>query len=380
MIMFFEFILKLIKRRKLLFNNPCYFHTYFLQNELRNLGYQVDTYVTWDYPKSFIWYHSYEMIRPPFIPDNRLKSYVNAIHQLYLYATSEYIISLGGVMGGWWGFVVTKIFRSKQLCVISSCATEARMSSWMMVGNGRLCNNCGLLKNNTNHCTETHADQRLKSRLLFSHGEITSGAVSFSETPNERAIPFISCDKSFFNRELVIPHHLKINKKEGFVYIIHSFAADKNRLQSDGLNPIKGTKFILDAIDRLINEGYKIELINPTNIIQKDMRFLQLQADFCVEELFYGWWGSTPLECAALGIPSLLFIDPDFEAHWYTNFPDLKGYIPFLNTTHHNVYSNIKLLCDNPVIRDDLSRKSLIFADKFLDTKKNARSLLSILN
>ena len=350
-----------------------------MQKELRRLGYKVDTYVTWDYPKYLIWYEPNEMIRPPFIANNRFLSYLNAIHQLFLYATSEHILSLGGVMGGWWGFIVTRIFRTKQFCIISSCATEARMSSWAMVGNGRLCNNCGLLKNNTNHCTDSHADKRLQARLLYSSGEITSGAISFSETPNERAIPFISCDNSFFNRQLVIPEHLKINKKNGFIYIIHSYAADKNRLQGDGFNPIKGTKFILEAINRLNSEGYKIELINPTNIKQKDMRFLQLQADFCVEELFYGWWGSTPLECAALGVPSLLYIDPTFEKHWYTNFPELKGFIPFLNTSKHNIYSNIKLLCDDPDLRRELSRDSLIFADKFLDPRKNAQSLLSIL-
>lgn len=367
-------------RRKVLFNTPCYFHTYFLQIALRKMSVGADTYVHWNYPNKLLWYKSDEMIRPLFNSENIVLRFLNNIQRMYLYLTSESIISLGNVIGGKWGHIICNVFGRKQLCILSSCAMDARRSTWISQGKERLCNNCGLYKNGKARCSDQEADDRYLDRKKFSVGEISSGAIPFCEAPNEKAIPFICCDKEFFNPDLVIPEKFKIKKKEGFTYIIHSYAKDKDRLSANGLNPIKGTALILDTIERLKEEGYKIEIINPTNVHQTNLRFLQLQADFCVEELNYGWWGSTPLECAALGIPTILYLDPEFLEHWKTNFGDLYELIPFYNANPSNLDEAIKTLCNDTSLRMRLGKKSLEFADKFLDPEKNATHILNLIN
>ena len=367
-------------RRKILFITPSYFSTYFLQNSLRKLGYHADTYVFWSYPDSFLWYKPNEMIRPIFDSKNKLLILIDNIRRMYLCVTSECVFSLGNVIGGRWGHIICKIFGRKQMCVLTSCALEARMSTWIKVGNGRLCDNCGLRLNKKNYCNDLESDKRLVDRKNYSIGEVSSGAIPFSEAPNEKPIPFFCCDKNYFNPKIEIPDSYKIKKKKDFIYIIHSYAEDKDRLNNDGINPIKGTPAILSAIHRLKEEGYNIELINPSKIDQMHMRFLQVQADFCVDELLYGWWGCTPLECAALGIPTIVYLDPNFLAHWKKNFPQLSELIPFLSATKETVYDTIKVLCDNPSLRFDLSKKSKEFAAIFLDPDKNAQNIIDIIN
>lgn len=344
------------------------------------MGYEVNTYVRWDYPDFLLWYESNEMIRPLFKSQASIPKFFNGIRLLYLCITSECIVSLGSVIGGKYGFIISKVFGRKQICIISSCALEARMSTWIAETYGRLCSNCGLRKNNKAYCGNQESDARLKARELYSIGEITSGAIPFTEVPNETAIPFISCATDYFNPAIDIPVEWKIDKKDDFIYIIHSYAADSNRLDNDELNPIKGTSAILAAVDKLRDEGYKIEIINPTKVHQKNMRFLQVQADFCVDELLYGWWGSTPLECAALGVPTILHLDPIFVRHWKQNFPHLADLIPFYNATPVTIYEAIKKLCDSPELRRELSAKSLRFAEEFLDPHKNAKGIIDVID
>lgn len=377
---FHEIWSRFMTRRKVLFNTPSYFHTYFLQKAMRQMGIKVDTYVPWEYPEMLLWYKSDEMIRPLFKNTNIFFRFVNNLRIMYLFITSECVFSLGTVIGGKAGFMINKIFGRKQMCNLSSCAMDARMSSWEKVGNGRLCDNCGLRLNNKNYCTDELSDKRLKARTKYSIGEISSGAIPFCEAPNEKAIPFICCDSEYFNQDLVIPDDLKIDKKPGYIYIIHSFANDQNRSNKKNLNPIKGTEFIFKALESLGAEGYKIELINPTDLHQSKLRFLQVQADFCVDELRYGWWGSTPLECAALGVPAIVYMDPIFMNHWKKNFPELKEAIPFISATPETVYSAIKLLCDDLILRKELSEKSLIFSKAFLDPNKNAKCLIDVID
>ena len=319
------------------------------------------------------------MIRPKFNSQNKIKTFINKMHLFWYLITSENVISLGDVFNGKIGKILN-FLNIKQYCVISSCAHEAPLSVWQKIGNGRLCNNCNLKSKNIHICKDNLFQVKFNNRKIYSSGEITLGYFPNAMVPNQIVLPFISCDKKYFNPDIKIPKKFKINKRSDTVYIIHSYFNDQVRIGEDGLNKIKGTKFIINAIDRLKQEGFKIKLINPTNMKQKDLRYVQVQCDICVEELNYGWWGSTPLECASLGVPTIVFMDKHFKDIWKKNFPELSGSIPFVNSSTDEIYKQLKKLCKSESLRNKIKNKSLKFSKLFLDPEKNAKTFLRKLN
>ena len=94
---------------------------------------------------------------------------------------------------------------------------------------------------------------------------------------------------------------------------MHGFH-NKGREQNN--KNIKGSPFIKLAIDRLIKEGHEIEYLFLNDIDSNKMRYYQTQADIIVEQLIYGWWGSSGIETMALGKPVICYLRDE----WKNNF------------------------------------------------------------
>ena len=75
---------------------------------------------------------------------------------------------------------------------------------------------------------------------------------------------------------------------------MHSSYEDKNRNIND--KDIKGSMHYFSAVNKLIDEGFEIEHHIYEIQILESMRYYQVQADIIVEQLIYGWWGSTAIE------------------------------------------------------------------------------------
>lgn len=385
----------LIKRFDLIFHVPLYFHTYFLQQALILQGYRVSTVIPWDYPAFVNWYlpdHAlYSPVRriverlPVKLVKKRLvRKLFSAIDQIFFFvyfARARAILSRGHIFSGIRGRVLKFIFKTRQYCFLSSCALEASMKTWQAVPGCDMCEHCELRIKNLHYCQEHLAEARLNQRIRFSSGEIATGAFPFSEAPRELMVPFLCCSPVQFNPDLEIPRHYVLERDSpDQLLVLHSYAQDSSRINAQGgLNTIKGTDHLLHAVHTLREEGLNIKLVNLTGYNQQDLRYLQVQADLCVDELRYGWWGSTPLECAALGVPTIVYINYLFAAFWQKNYPEFATLIPFLSADTSTITDVLRMLCLDPALRNELRQKSLRFAQAYLDPDRNARRLAEAL-
>lgn len=383
------------KRFDLVFHVPVYFHTYFLQRSLQACGYRVTTTIPWDYPAYVNWYAPGQVITSPahfiakrlslhLLKRRILRRALSAIDQIFFFGffvCSRIVFSRGDVFGGLRGLLLKHVFRVRQYCMLTSCALEARMETWQSVPGWDMCDHCELRNKNLHYCHDYLAERRLKRRQRFSLGEIATGAFPFSEAPNELFVPFLNCSKQFFSPDLKVPSEYRVDRDSpDQLIVIHSFAQDETRLASkDFLNPAKGTDHLLHAVHTLREEGLNIKLVNLTGYNQQDLRYLQVQADLCVDELRYGWWGSTPLECAALGVPTIVYINYLFAAFWQKNYPEFATLIPFLSADTSTITDVLRMLCLDPALRSELRQKSLRFAQAYLDPDRNARRLAEAL-
>jgi len=71
---------------------------------------------------------------------------------------------------------------------------------------------------------------------------------------------------------------------------------------------IKGTRFILDAVNRLQSEGLPLEFVLAEELPHDEVMDLFARADLVVDQLLIGWYGAVAVEAMALGKPVICYI------------------------------------------------------------------------
>ena len=70
---------------------------------------------------------------------------------------------------------------------------------------------------------------------------------------------------------------------------------------------VKGTEYVVEAVNDLKREGYKIELDLVMNMPHQNAVEHYKQADIVVDQLLVGWYGVFAIECMALGKPVCVY-------------------------------------------------------------------------
>ncbi len=151
----------------------------------------------------------------------------------------------------------------------------------------------------------------------------------------------------------------------GKIRIYHSFSNSKTR------GDIKGTTFIKQAVERLQSEGHNVEFVFCDGVPNLDVRYFQAQADIAVEQIRFGAYGSTLIECMAMGLPTLSYLREDVKER------APKG-IPLVNATPETVYDELKKLVLDEDLRKKIGRESREFAEKNFSHIEIARKLEKI--
>ena len=66
------------------------------------------------------------------------------------------------------------------------------------------------------------------------------------------------------------------------------------------------------------------------------MKYYQVQADIVVEQLIYGWWGSTGVETMSLGKPVICYLRESQMKEFNNNYPEIKS-IPIVKANVFNI-------------------------------------------
>ncbi len=70
----------------------------------------------------------------------------------------------------------------------------------------------------------------------------------------------------------------------------------------------KGTRYVVQAVERLKAEGVALELVLVEGIARRDARELYERADLVVDQLLAGWYGGLAVEAMALGKPVVSYL------------------------------------------------------------------------
>ena len=133
---------------------------------------------------------------------------------------------------------------------------------------------------------------------------------------------------------------------------------------------IKGTDYILKALENLEKKGYDFELLLVEGLSNAEARKVYERADVLVDQLLVGWYGGLAVEAMALGKPVLVYIrEEDLKF-----IPEqMKDDLPFVRVTPETIEQGLQKVLEMP--KDELvswARKSRAYVEKWHDPIKVA--------
>jgi glycosyltransferase involved in cell wall biosynthesis len=128
---------------------------------------------------------------------------------------------------------------------------------------------------------------------------------------------------------------------------------------------VKGTRFVLEAVQRLESEGTPFKFVLVEGLSNAEARQLYQQADLLVDQLLIGWYGGLAVELMALGKPVVCYIrEEDLKF-----IPAaMRAELPIINATPATIYATLKTwLTDRKDELAAVGRKSRAFAERWHD-------------
>ena len=151
----------------------------------------------------------------------------------------------------------------------------------------------------------------------------------------------------------ITPHPLK--SKGDIIRILHA----------PNHKEIKGTKYVVQAIEQLKTEGYNIEFVFVQGVSNKKMIELIQSVDIVVDQLIMGCYAMFAMESMACGKPTICYIRDDLKFLFENTGCIEPNELPLISATPTTIKNTLKSLIDNRGSWVDISRKSREYVEKY---------------
>ena len=380
-------------KNSILFVRPDYHCSFFYRDEFRRLGWKADIFVDWNYPSNLL-YSDQGLLRPPRIQfsKNIIIRWINYVLSAFWWLSKfwryEYHLYYGRppavnffenklLLTKLFGFDfllelwLSKFFGVKLLYLPTGCHDEETRENFGKLDDANICNNCGFY----DRCDDKLHNLNFARIRRFFNAVVGFGSVESSQF-KKHFVNYKSIDLKLWSPEIAIPSKLRLPAIKN-LRILHSTYLENSGRRWKGRN-IKGSPYVLEAIEKLKAEGYPIEYYYITNKPSNQIRFYQAQADIIVEQLIYGCWGSTGVETMALGKPVVCYLRKDWKERFFMTFPEFKK-LPIVEANTETVYEQLKNLVKDAAYRREKGIESRLFAESFFDPVKNTKGLIKVL-
>jgi hypothetical protein len=384
------------RKNSILFVRPDYHCSFFYRDEFRKKGWKADIFVESDYPQNLL-YSSKEILTPPMLKGkaSRVKGLVNQLlmftwwhtifwkYNTHLYYGFPPIIGLGKLLERifpfsrfvgqdfCWELWIAKLFGIKLIFIPTGCYDSDLKQTFQTFDDGNVCNNCGFFDKCDDN-VNARAFSRIRKYFDFAIG----GDIKLSKEMIEKPIKYKALDLNLWHPDIDIPTEHRLPPTQN-LRILHSAYLDKSDRTWKGRN-IKGSPYVVAAIEQLQAEGYPVEYLYISNKPSNEMRFYQAQADIVVEQLIYGWWGSTGVETMALGKPVVCYIRPSWKELFLSLNTEYED-IPIVDADTLTIYESLKKLVVDANYRKEKGKESRLFAERHFSPVENVKALIHIL-
>ena len=256
---------------------------------------------------------------------------------------------------------------------ISGCNTgvsKQTVGDWSRHGGSNVCETC-VWDDRPDVCAP---EKSLNfGKMLETHCSLVCGEavprLDYMNLPCVISEPLTMClDEHFWSPDLQVPERFRIDNPAGEILIYHGMGEKDSR--SDGRKNIKGTHAITLAVERLREEGHPVRFVFATGMSNRDVRFMQVQADIIVDQLNYGRYGAQAREGMMLAKPVICYINK----HEVIGEPlSLWNECPLVSASEQTVYEELKRLVMDAGLRRDIGHASRAYAMKWHSPTQCAR-------
>jgi hypothetical protein len=373
--------------KRVLFAGQAYYNAWYLSRVLRDLGWKADV-LNWDMnPTSQIYYHGEDFCFDVEAVDLQEQMLGFCVAALYAYDVFHFS-NVGGIAFGW---SVERVFEThfgahseiellkdlgkKIVYSNNGCLDGVSQTVFAQWGPESVCSICRWHDEPTVCSDERNlAWGRFRNSVADFQCTLGGNRVDFNDDPMVHEVPEFYClDKEFWHPQIVIPEAFRLPPKpEGTIWLYHAVGNKAERTRNDGVN-VKCSQVYLPLIKKLKGEGLLLELLEPTGIPNKEVRFLQAQADIFLDMLTYGWFGATAREAMMLGKPVICYIRPEWLESVRQEIPDYAAELPIISATPTTVEAVLRDLIADPDKRREIGRRSREFAVKWHSAEAGGR-------
>lgn len=136
---------------------------------------------------------------------------------------------------------------------------------------------------------------------------------------------------------------------------------------------IKGTGYLLDAVERLKSAGYPVELTMLEGVPHERVVEFCDQADLAVDQLMIGAYGTVSIEMMAKGVPVVCRIRDDLRGHY-------PAELPVVSADPSSIYSVLEGLIQRPDTWAQLGNQGIEYSRNEHDMHKVAERTLLLYN
>jgi len=378
------------KKGNILFAGQLFYHTWYLSRELRKLGWNADV-LNWDAnPTSQMYYHGedfkFKYDSYKIDPIKQMAFYIKALAKYDIFHFSNaHGIQFGPFVSGMINLLgfpqyseiqLLKRLGKKIVYSTNGCldgVSQTSFSSWEGETNCDVC----VWRDKPKVCSDKlNLEWGASRNKLVDYICHTCGNLKdYNDSPLIHTVPeFICLDHNFWHPDLAISPKYLLPSSSDTIKIYHAVGNYTARNDSNQHNT-KSTHIYLPLIEQLKKEGYPVELIFATDISNKEVRYLQAQADIVVDGLTFGFYGTNTKEAMMLGKPVICYLRPAFLENIRSRLPDYANEIPVVSATSETIHDVLVDLITNSAKRKLIGQRSREFAVKWHSAEAGAKRM-----
>lgn len=128
---------------------------------------------------------------------------------------------------------------------------------------------------------------------------------------------------------------------------------------------VKGTDIVLQAVERLKQDGEAFELVLIEGVARDEARRAYERADIAIDQLFAGWYGGFAVEMMALGKPVISYLR---EGDLRFVPAAMRADMPIVSARPDTFAETLRALLREPRARlEDIGRRGRAFVEKWHD-------------
>ena len=134
----------------------------------------------------------------------------------------------------------------------------------------------------------------------------------------------------------------------------------------------KGTKYILEAVEKLREKHRRIELHLVENLPHAKVKEIMQSADLVIDQLLVGWYGAVAVEAMALGKPVVCYVRGE-DLRFIPR--RMEEDLPIINANPENLYQVLDRYMDDRKTLSLIGEKSRSYVERYHDPIKIAQQM-----